>query len=107
LIRPDDTCHYEELRLRWRRIQLIFTALPRHISFEAPPAAEPIGKAIRYLRALASWSDAAMRDVPMGAVSRVWRRHVLDARGRVDPCAYVFAVLESFRAALKVKFRIS
>jgi TnpA family transposase len=101
LIRPDDACHYEELRLRWRRIQPIFAALLRHISFEASPAAEPIGKAIRYLRALGSWSDAAMRDAPMGAVSRVWRRHVLDVRGRVDPRAYVFAVLESFRAALR------
>ena len=101
LIRPDDACHYEELRRRWRRIQPIFAALLRHISFEASPAAEPIRKAIHYLRALASWSDVAMRDAPMGAVSRVWRRHVLDARGRVDPRAYVFAVLESFRASLK------
>jgi Tn3 transposase DDE domain/Domain of unknown function (DUF4158) len=101
LIRPDDACHYEELRRRWRRIQPIFAALLRHTSFEASPTAEPIRKAIHYLRALASWSDAAMRDAPMGAVSRVWRRHALDARGRVDPRAYAFAVLESFRAALK------
>jgi hypothetical protein len=53
LVRPDDACHYEELRRRWRRIQPIFAALLRHISFEASPAAEPIRKAIRYLRALA------------------------------------------------------
>jgi TnpA family transposase len=102
LVRPDDACHYEELRRRWRRIQRIFAPLLRHVSFGASPAAEPVKKAIDYLRALEeSWSDAAMRDAPMGAVSRVWRRHALDARGRVDPRAYVFAVLESFRKALK------
>jgi TnpA family transposase len=101
LVRPDDACHFEELRRRWRRIQRIFAALLRHISFEASPAAEPVGKAIGYLRALEGWSDAAMRDAPMGAVSRVWRRHVLDVRGRGDPRAHVFAVLESFREALK------
>ena len=102
LVRPDDACHYEELRRRWRRIRHIFAALLARISFGASPAAEPVRKAVEYLRALEeSWSDAAMRDAPMGAVSRVWRRHVLDARGRVDPRAYVFAVLESFRGALK------
>lgn len=102
LVRPDDACRYEELRRRWRRIQRIFAALLRHVSFGASPAAEPLKKAIDYLRALEEgWSDAAMRDAPMGAVGRVWRRHVLDARGRVDPRAYVFAVLESFREALK------
>ncbi len=101
LVRPDDARHYEELRRRWRRIQRIFAALLRHVSFGASPAAEPVRKALDYLRALDGWSDAAMRDAPMGAVSRAWRRHVLDARGRVDPRAYVFAVLESFREALK------
>jgi hypothetical protein len=102
LVRPDDACHYEELRRRWRRVRHIFAALLGRVSFGASPAAEPVKKALDYLRALEeSWSDAAMRDAPMGAVSRVWRRHVLDARGRVDPRACVFAVLESFRGALK------
>ncbi len=102
LVRPDDACNYEELRRRWRRVQRIFAALLGQVSFGAAPAAEPVKKAVDYLRALEeSWSDAAMRDAPMGAVGRVWRRHVLDARGRVDPRAYVFAVLESFRGALK------
>jgi TnpA family transposase len=102
LVRPDDACHYEELRRRWRRVQRIFAALLGQVSFGAAPAAEPVKKAVDYLRALEeSWSEAAMRDAPMGAVGRVWRRHVLDARGRVDPRAYVFAVLESFRGALK------
>jgi TnpA family transposase len=101
LVRPDDACHYEELRRRWRRIQRIFAALLGSISFGASPAAEPVRKALDDLRALEGGSDAAMHDAPMGAMNRVWRRHVLDARGRVDPRAYVFAVLESFRAALK------
>ena len=102
LVRPDDACNYEELRRRWRRVQRIFAALLGQVSFGAAPAAEPVKKAVDYLRALEEgWSEAAMRDAPMGAVGRVWRRHVLDARGRVDPRAYVFAVLESFRGALK------
>jgi TnpA family transposase len=102
LVRPDDACHYEELRRRWRRIRPLFATLLGQVPFEASPAAEPVRKALDYLRSLEeSWSDAAMRDAPMAAVSRVWRRHVLDARGRVDPRAYVCAVLESFRRALK------
>src|SRR4051794_14419655 len=100
--RPHGARPHQGLRRRWRRIRRIFAALLRHVSFGASPAAAPLKKAIDYLRALEEgWSDAAMRDAPMGAVSRVWRRHVLDARGRIDPRAYVFAVLESFRGALK------
>ena len=41
LVRPDDACHYEELRRRWRRLQRIFAALLGHVSFGASPAAEP------------------------------------------------------------------
>jgi hypothetical protein len=46
LVRPDDACHYEELRRRWRRLQRIFAARLGHVSFGASPAAEPVRKAI-------------------------------------------------------------
>ena len=39
---------------------------------------------------------SSMVEAPRKAVSRRWRRHVFDARGRIDNRAYVFAVLEGF-----------
>jgi hypothetical protein len=43
-----------------------------------------------------------MRDAPTGAVPKAWQQHVLDAEGRVaDPRAYVFAIIDAWRAAVK------
>ena len=43
-----------------------------------------------------------MRNAPTAAVPKAWRTHALDADGRVaDPKAYVFAVMDAWRAATK------
>ena len=43
-----------------------------------------------------------MRDAPTAAIPKAWQAHVLDAEGRVaDPRAYVFAIIDEWRAAVK------
>ena len=101
LVRPDDDCHYEELRRRWRRTRRLFSELLRHVAFSTAPGAQPIKQALDHLRSLEGWDAPSMVEAPRKAVSRRWRRHVFDARGRIDNRAYVFAVLEGFREALK------
>ena len=55
-----------------------------------------------YLAGVADWSNAKMRNAPTAAVPKAWRMHALDADGRVaDPKAYVFAVIDAWRAAMK------
>src|SRR5208337_4320003 len=66
------------------------------------PNAEPLDEAIRYLKGVANWSNAAMRDAPAQAVPKSWGAHVLDEDGRVgNPKAYVFAIIDTWRMALK------
>lgn len=43
-----------------------------------------------------------MRDAPTTAIPRAWQSHVLDAEGSVaNPKAYVFAIIDAWRAAVK------
>ena len=43
-----------------------------------------------------------MRGAPTEAIPKAWRRLVLDADGKVgDPKAYVFAIIDAWRAAIK------
>jgi hypothetical protein len=43
-----------------------------------------------------------MRDAPTKAIPKAWEPHVLDEKGRVvDPRAYVFAIIDAWRAAVK------
>ena len=69
---------------------------------DAAPGGKAVQEAIRYLAKIADWSNAKMRDAPTTAVPKAWQPHVLDAEGRVtDPRAYVFAVIDAWRAAVK------
>src|SRR5271168_2243913 len=90
--RPDDVRPYQELLRRWRRARKLFFNIVTRIETGFSPNAEPLDEAIRYLKGLANWSNAAMRDAPAQAVPKSWRAHVLDEDGRVgNPKADVFA----------------
>ena len=53
------------------------------------------------LRGVKDWNKARMTDAPTQFMRAAWKRHALDAAGRVtDSRAYVFAVLDAFRAGL-------
>ncbi len=100
--RPNDVRPYQELLRRWRRTRKLFFNIVTRIETGFSPNGEPLDEAIRYLKGIANWSNAAMRDAPAQAVPKSWRAHVLDEDGRVgNPKAYVFAIIDAWRVALK------
>ena len=99
---PGDASLYTELRARWRRTRRLFFNIATRIEIGSSPGGDALGEAIAYLRNIADWSRAAMRDAPTAAIPKSWRHHVMDESGRVrDPRAYVCAIIAAWRSALK------
>jgi TnpA family transposase len=99
---PPDTPRYAELRARWRRVHRLFSGFLPRVTIGAAPGGQPVREALDYLRGLKTWTGAGMTGAPTGVIGSAWKRHVLDDGGQViDGKAYVFAVLEAFRRALK------
>jgi TnpA family transposase len=102
LVQPPDSRHYEELCRRWRRTHRLFASLLERVAFEATPAGRSVKEALDYLRTVQNWTASSMRNAPIGVVPAPWKRYVLDDTGTIiDNKAYVFALLEASRAALK------
>ena len=102
IARPHDARPYAELRTRWRRARRLFFNIATRLQMEAGPGGKAVGEAMAYLAGVADWSNAKMRNAPTAAVPKAWRMHALDADGRVaDSKAYVFAVIDAWRAAMK------
>lgn len=107
LARPPDDRHYQELCVYWKRVRKLFAGLLDRMEFSAAPGAEPICEALAFLANTSDWARSSMRHAPTGCVSVAWSRHVF-ADGAKRPGApvaenraYVFAVLEAARKALK------
>jgi hypothetical protein len=102
IARPRDAKPYAELLTRWRRARRLFFNIATRVEMDAAPGGKAVQEAIRYLVTIADWSSAKMRDAPTAAIPKAWQQHVLDAEGRVvDSRAYVFAIIDAWRAALK------
>ena len=102
IARPHDARPYAELRSRWRRARRLFFNIATRLQMDAGPGGKAVQEAMGYLAGVADWSSAKMGDAPTAAVPKAWRAHALDAQGRVaDPKAYVFAVIDAWRAAVK------
>ena len=102
IARPHASRPYAELRIRWRRARRLFFNIATRLQMQAGPGGKAVAEAMAYLAGIADWSNAKMRHAPTAVVPKAWRTHVLDAEGRVaDPKAYVFAVIDAWRAAVK------
>jgi len=102
IARARDAKPYAELLARWRRARRLFFNIATRLEMDAAPGGKVVQEAIRYLAKIADWSHAKMRDAPTAAIPKAWQAHVLDAEGRVaDPRAYVFAIIDAWRAAVK------
>jgi hypothetical protein len=100
--KPRDAKPYAELLARWRRARRLFFNIATRLEMDAAPGGRAVQEAIRYLAKIDDWSHARMRDAPVAAIPKAWQQHVLDAEGRVaDPKAYVFAIIDAWRAAVK------
>ena len=102
LARPDDAKPYRELLRHWRRARRLFFNIVMRLEIGSAPGGVALCEAIKYLKGVADWSHASMRDAPTAAVPKAWRTYALDETGRVrGPKAYVFAIIDAWRAALK------
>lgn len=102
IARSHDARPYAELRSRWRRARRLFFNIVTRLEMDAAPGGKAVQEAIRYLAKIADWSNAKMRDAPTAAIPKAWEPHVLDTEGLVaDPRAYVFAIIDAWRAAVK------
>jgi len=102
IARPHDARPYGELRTRWRRARRLFFNIATRLEMDAAPGGKSVQEAIRYLANIADWSSAKMREAPTKAIPKAWEPYVLDAEGHVvDPRAYVFAIIDAWRAAVK------
>src|SRR5271157_5715699 len=103
IAKPAETKPYDELRNRWRRARRLFFDIVTRIETGAAPGGQGVKAAIDYLQAVDDWSSLAkMRGAPTAAIPKAWRQHVLDQDGRMrDPKAYVFAIIEAWRLAIK------
>ena len=102
IAKPHDARLYAELRTRWRRARRLFFNIVTRLEMDAAPGGKAVQEAIRYLAKIADWSSSKMRDAPTKAIPKTWEPYVLDTEGRVtDPRAYVFAIIDAWRAAVK------
>jgi TnpA family transposase len=102
LAKPRDARPYEELRASWRRARRLFSQIVNRIELGATPGGEAVKTALVYLKNRPDWSAAALRAAPTAAIPKPWKTLVLDDEGAVgDPKAYVFAIIDAWRAALK------
>ena len=107
LARPPDDRHFQEFCTYWRRVRRLFAGLLQRAEFSASPGAEPLREALAFLANTPDWTRASMRNAPTGCVSAAWSRHVFTDGVKhpgapvTDNRAYVFAVLEAARKALK------
>jgi hypothetical protein len=102
IARSHDAKPYAELRTRWRRARRLFFNIATRLEMDAAPGGKAVQEAIRYLARTADWSSSKMRDAPTKAIPKAWEPYVLDAQGHVvDPRAYVFAIIDAWRGAIK------
>lgn len=100
--RPRDARPYEELLARWRSARRLFANVVTRVEADASPGGQAVRAAMAYLKSKSNWSGVSLRDAPTAAIPKSWRKHVLDDKGRVsNPKAYVFAIIDAWRAALK------
>lgn len=102
LVSPPDDIFYSELETNYRRVRLFLPMLFKHIHFSAGPAGKSIVEALRYLNQHHGKRqfDAS---APLGVVNKIWIPYVFpdSKEKRIDPCAYLFCVLDQLRIALK------
>ena len=102
IARSHDAKPYAELRTRWRRARRLFFNIATRLEMDAAPGGKAVQEAIRYLARTADWSSSKMRDAPTKAIPKAWEPYVLDVQGHVvDPRAYVFAIIDAWRGAIK------
>ena len=98
--RPVEEGHRERLLGSYGTVRRFLPLLLDTLHFQATDAGEHVLEAIRALREIDSKHSLTEADVPIGIVTRAWRRLVLSEPGKVSRSAYTFCALEALRDAL-------
>jgi hypothetical protein len=99
-VRPVEEGHRERLLGSYGTVRRFLPLLLDTLDFQATDVGEPVLEAIRALRDIDSKHSLSEADVPMGIVTRAWRRLVQSEPGRVGRRAYTFCALEALRDSL-------
>jgi TnpA family transposase len=95
LVRPPDDVFYSELAAKQATVTRFLPTLLRVIQFDANPAAQPLLRALEWLRG----NSGGEPDTTI--VDRAWRRHVMGSKGQVNLKAFTFCLLDKLRMALR------
>jgi TnpA family transposase len=100
LVRPPEDVYYQDLQDSYPRVRRFLPTLLRTLQFGGTPAGQPVLDALQYLSHIEEHGRSQAGEVPVGIVTRGWRRYVLDGEG-FDRKAYVFCCLDRVRSALR------
>jgi TnpA family transposase len=98
LVRPPDDVYFRELNAHYRAVRLFLPTLLQHIRFGASPSGEAVLAGFDWLR---DHEKGIQSDPPRDVISKRWRKHVFRHDGTVDPCPYMFCVLDELHRALR------
>ena len=100
LTQPQGDKSYERLLAHYSTARRFMPMLLQTICFEATRSAQPVLRALQFLRDLEGQPRPEMRTAPTEWLSRAWRRLVMRSDGRLDRRFYSFAVLEKLKEGL-------
>lgn len=100
--KADGAKPYAELVAQWRRARRLFFNIATRIETGVAPGGQALKAAMDYLKSIPDWTASKMRSAPVDAIPTAWKPYVLDKEAKVmDPKAYVFAIIDAWRAAIK------
>jgi TnpA family transposase len=100
LTQPQGDKSYERLLAHYSTARRFMPMLLQTICFEATRSAQPVLRALQFLRDLEGQPRPEMGTAPTEWLSRAWRRLVMRSDGRLDRRFYSFAVLEKLKEGL-------
>jgi TnpA family transposase len=98
--RPVEEGHRERLLGSYPTVRRFLPLLLDTLEFHATDAGEEVLDALRALQCIEQQRKPSTSDVPLGIVSRSWRRLIEPETGRLDRRAYTFCALEALRDGL-------
>jgi TnpA family transposase len=100
LARPQDAPVYDQLLAYYSVVRRFLPTLLQTIEFEGVKAAQPVLRALQFLKTIEGNPKPNLGDAPTELMNRAWRRLVIRPDGTVDRRFYTFCTLEQLQETL-------